>query len=111
MAGASRSELMKTVREVIRGAPVWVNPGHTTETAVILLKGYSFGALPVLEGNNLVGMIQYDRLLSGQNDTFVSGAMVTDLPHLTPEMSASEAARVLIDTGQHRLPVLDDGRL
>src|SRR5205814_8696241 len=97
MAGESRSELMKTVREVIRGAPVWVNPGHTTETAVILLRGYAFGALPVLDGNNLVGMIQYDQLLAGRKDAFVAASMVTDLPHLTPEMSARDAARVLIE--------------
>src|SRR6266700_4640416 len=111
MPVGTRSELMKTVREVIRGAPVWVNPGHTTQTAVVLLKGYDFGALPVLDGDKLVGMIQYGQLLAGQNDVLVSGAMVTETPHLTPDMSASEAARILIDTGVHRLPVLDKGKL
>src|SRR5258708_6167589 len=111
MPVGTRSELMKTVREVIRGAPVWVNPGHTTQTAVSLMKGYDFGALPVLDGNKLVGMIQYNKLLAGRSDAFVSGAMLTDVPHLTPNMSAREAARILIDSGFHCLPVLEDGKL
>jgi CBS domain-containing protein len=54
---------MKTVREVIRRAPVWLNPDHTIESAVVLMRGHNIGGLPVLDGTDIVGMVLYSHLL------------------------------------------------
>src|SRR5262245_55193554 len=60
---ARRRKNMKTVREVIRRAPVWVNPDHTIESAIFLMRGHDIGVLPVLDGQKLVGMVLYSHLL------------------------------------------------
>src|SRR2546425_4505239 len=99
MAGGTRAEFMKTVREIIRVAPGRVDPDLTTQAAVILLKGYDLGAIPVLEGDKFVGMIQSSQPLAGQNKEFVSGAMVNAARHLTPDMSAREAASIFVASG------------
>ncbi len=111
MAGERRLELKKKVGDVLRRAPVWVNPGHTTETAVVLLQGFHFGGLPVVDGNKLVGMIESDRLLAGDEGRLVSDLMSTDVPTVTPDVDADEAARLMVRARVHRLPVLDSGKL
>src|SRR5438270_1563254 len=111
MASQKRPELKKKVRDVLRRAPVWVNPGHTSETAVVLLQGFHFGGLPVVDGNKLVGMIESDRLLAGDESRLVSDLMTTDVPTITPDVDADEAARIMVRSGVHRLPVLEGGKL
>ncbi len=102
---------MKTVRDIIRRSPVWVNPEHTAETAVILLRGYEFGGLPVLDGRELVGMLQYGPLLGATGEELVRDLMDPDTPVLNPDMTARQVASLMMTSGCHRLPVVDEGKL
>ncbi len=111
MPSDKRPELKKKVRDVLHRAPVWVNPGHTSETAVVLLKGYRFGGLPVVDGTRLVGMIESESLLHGDEERLVSDLMQKDIPVITPDADADEAAKIMCESGVHRLPVLDNGKL
>lgn len=103
---------MKTVREVIRRAPVWVNPGHTTESAIVLMRGHDIGALPVMEGSSgLVGMVFYSHLLGVDPRRQVEDVMMVDIPTITPQMSVREAAEVMTQTALSRLPVMEGEKL
>jgi diguanylate cyclase (GGDEF)-like protein len=102
---------MKTVREVIHRAPVWVNPGHTTETAVVLMRGHSIGALPVMDGPDLVGMVLYNHLLGTDLKQFVRDVMMVGVPTISPEKSVKEAAEVMAKSGISRLPVVENSAL
>jgi len=102
---------MKTIREVIRRAPVWVNPEHTAESAIILMRGHDIGALPVLDGPRLVGMVLYSHLLGVDTHRQVGEVMMVDIPAVTPEMSVREAAHIMGRAQLGRLPVVEEGRL
>jgi diguanylate cyclase (GGDEF)-like protein len=65
----------------------------------------------VVEGNKLVGMIDSDRLLAGDESRLVSDLMDTDVPTVTPDVDADEAAKLMVRTRVHRLPVLERGKL
>lgn len=102
---------MKTVREVIRRAPVWVNPDHTTESAVVLMRGHGIGGLPVVEGSDVVGMVLYSHLLGANPIVAVREVMMTNVPTVSPEVSVREAADLMARAAMGRLPVTDNGRL
>jgi IMP dehydrogenase len=102
---------MKTVRELIHRAPVWVNPGHTAETAVVLMRGHSIGALPVLEGADLVGIVLYKHLLGADLNKYVRDLMITNIPTISPDKSVREAAELMAKSGVGRLPVVEDNAL
>lgn len=75
------------------------------------------GAIPVVEGENLVGMItDRDLVLRGyaqkrSGSSAVEGLMTTDLVVGSPDMSVDEAARLMADRQIRRLPVVENGRL
>src|SRR5690349_12897184 len=102
---------MKTVRDVLRKSPIWVNPDHTVETAAILLRGHNIGALPVLDNMRLVGMICYQNLLCAAPETLVRELMLSDVPTLSPDLTVKQAAEVMQLSNLGRLPVEADGRL
>jgi diguanylate cyclase (GGDEF)-like protein len=102
---------MKTVREVIRRAPVWVNPDHTNESAVVLMRGHNIGGLPVLEGNDIVGMVLYSHLLGADPNAFVRDVMMTGVPSVSPDVSVREAADLMARAAIGRLPVARAGKL
>lgn len=102
---------MRTVREILRRAPVWVNPAHRANSAIVLMRGHDIGALPVLDGERLVGMVLYSHLLGIDPGCCVSEVMMVGVPVLTPDMSVREAADWMTRSGMGRLPVLDNGEL
>lgn len=75
------------------------------------------GAVPVVDGDKLVGMItDRDLVLRGyaqkRSGSFaVEGLMTKDVVAGTPEMSADEAARLMAEKQVRRLPVVENGRL
>src|SRR5215831_507650 len=102
---------MKTVRDVLRRSPVWVNPDHTAETAAVLLRGHNIGALPVLDNNRLVGLVGYQHILCVDPETPVRDLMITNVPTATPEMTVKQAADVMRLHKLGRLPVISGGKL
>lgn len=102
---------MKTLREIQRRSPIWVNPKHTVESAVILMKGHKIGSLAVLDGENLMGMIYYDQLLGTDPKLVVEEIVRKDIPPLYLDMSIKEAAQVMSVHKLGRLPVLEQDRL
>lgn len=102
---------MKLVRDVIHRLPVWVNPGHTAETATVLMKGHGIGSLPVLDGPRLVGFLMYTHLLGAPPETRVRELMMIGVPTVDCTTTIKDAADFMATTGMTRLPVLDSERL
>jgi len=102
---------MKLVQDLIRRSPVWVNPEHTAESAIVLMRGHNIGALPVLDGPNLVGMVLYSHLLGVDPQQRVGDLMMVGVPTISPRMSVREAAAQMTRASLGRVPVVDGGRL
>ncbi len=102
---------MKTVREVIRRAPVWVNPEHTIESAIVLMRGHNIGGLPVMEGSRLVGMVLNSDLLGASPFQRVCDVMTNGIPSVDANASIREAAGIMARASVGRLPVMDGDQL
>jgi IMP dehydrogenase len=102
---------MKSVREVIRRAPVWVNPDHTIETAIILMRGHNIEAIPVLDGPDLAGIVLHGRLLGSDPENPVASVMLPGVPTVAADTSVREAADAMTRAGVGTLPVMDNGKL
>mgnify|MGYP005843481393 CR=1 FL=1 len=103
---------MKTVRDVMTTDVVWVSPSARVKTAVILMKGHSIGALPVVHADDaVVGMVTYHSLLGEPQDAAVMDVMQTDYVVVEPDMRVYEAAETMHRAGVSHLLVLEEGRL
>lgn len=102
---------MKTVRDVIRRAPIWINPEHTVESAIVLMRGHCIGGLPVLEGRRLVGFVLYAHLLGAPPELTVRHLMLEGMPVVTPGFSIRAAAALMTNAGLTRLPVVENEEL
>ncbi len=102
---------MKLISDVIQRSPVWINPEHTVETAIILMSGHQIGALPVLSGSELVGLVLYSNVMGAPPTTLIRDIMLTDIPLLRPEMTIKEAADIMSRSDFGRLPVVAEGKL
>lgn len=103
------------VRSYLRKAPVTVPPQCTAEEAARLMDVHGVGALLVMNGDELVGIVT-DRDIAlrcvgtGQSPTTQVAEILTSDP-VTIQGSADifDAYRILKDSGVRRLPVLEDG--
>jgi CBS domain-containing protein len=102
-----------------KGANVWtISPQATVFEAIRLLAQKNIGALPVVEGDKLVGMFSerdYTRkvALEGKTsrDTKVREIITTNVATITPNDTVEDAMRLMTDKKVRHLPVVEDGRM
>ncbi len=106
------------VRNVMSPSPVTVGPDATVRDAARLLAEGDVGALPVVNGGTLVGIVTdrdlVVRVLAGNLDLSAPiGEIATgDVCSVAPDASLQEAAQLLGQAQVRRLPVVDaDGAL
>ena len=81
------------------------------------MKELNVGAIPVTEGQNVIGMItDRDLVLRGsaekKSGSFgIDGLMTKELVVGTPDMSVDDAARLMAEKQIRRLPVVENGQL
>jgi hypothetical protein len=112
---------MKKVRHLIEGKEgnIWrVAPTDSVLVMLRVLAEKNVGALVVMEGDNLVGIISerdYARkvALHGKNstDTKVSEIMVEDVLYVTPEHTTEQCMNLMSERHIRHLPVVDHGRV
>lgn len=102
---------MRTVQHLVRPIRVWVNPDHTVETALVLMRGHRLRGLPVYEGGRVLGIVQPEQLLGVALDTPVREVMITDLLTVTPQTPLRVVAEWFQRTQQTLLPVMEGERL
>lgn len=75
------------------------------------MRGHGIGGLPVISSGQLVGMVLYNALLGIDPERRVRDVMTVGVPTVPPDTSARDAARVLVEGGIGRVPVMDGDRL
>jgi CBS domain-containing protein len=110
-----------TVHDVLRGKGsdvISVSPTHTVFEALQILAQRNIGAVLVLEGSRLVGILSerdYARevILKGKasKDTPVREIMTTSVVCVHPEYTIEECMALMTDKRFRHLPVLADDRL
>jgi len=113
---------MKTVAEILQSkgnAVVYrIAPGATVYEAVALMAEKNVGALLVMEGEKIVGMISerdYARkvvLMSrSSKDTPLRDVMTPAVMYVRPEQTTEECMALMTQSRIRHLPVLDGGKL
>jgi diguanylate cyclase (GGDEF)-like protein len=106
-----RKQPMRTIAHLVKPVRVWVNPNHTVETALILLRGHGLSGLPVLEGAEIRGVVEASHLLGARPDQPVQSVMQTDIMVLSPDTPLKVAAEWFNQHRQAILPVVQEGQL
>lgn len=112
---------MITVRQILKakGSHVWsIPPQATIYTALQLMAEKDVGALPVMEGDRLVGIFSerdYARklILHGKSslDTLVGEVMTSQVITVSPEENILVCMELMTDRRIRHLPVVEGGRV
>lgn len=112
---------MKRVRDIldVKGRDIWsIEPGASVYDAMKLMADKGVGALMVMEGTKLVGIISerdYARkvILQGRSSrtTQVREIMTTRVVYAEPEQNIEECMALMTEKRIRHLPVIDEGRL
>jgi CBS domain-containing protein len=105
---------MQTIRDVMTPDVQSISPQETVQRAAQLMDELNVGAIPVLDGRKLVGMIT-DRDITvrstaaGQapGQTRVGDVMSTDVRTCAPDQSVDEVLDRMGDVQIRRVPVVD----
>ncbi|MDT7579676.1 MAG: hypothetical protein QOK35_940 [Pseudonocardiales bacterium] len=108
------------IADVLRGKSVGPDVATTTPEATVgellaLLHRYNVGALPVVDGGELVGIVserdvvrQLHERGNGLVDATVAEIMTSDVVTCSPRDRAADLARVMTERRIRHLPVCDD---
>jgi CBS domain-containing protein len=102
-----------------KGEVVWtISPSATVFEAIRLLAQKNIGALPVVEGDKVIGMFSerdYTRkvALEGKTSqkTLVREIISTDVVSATPKSTIEECMRLMTTKRVRHLPVLENGKI
>lgn len=116
-----QGSIMTTLQEILqkKGHDVWkIPPDSTVYEALSLMAAKNVGALVVVEGSRVVGIISerdYARnvILQGKSsrDTPVKDIMTSPVYYVRPTQTALECLALMTDKRIRHLPVLEDDRL
>ena len=113
---------MKKVAQILRSksdqAVHTIDPTATMFDALKLMAEKNIGALLIVEGETIVGMLSerdYARkvILMGRSskDTPIRDVMTSPVMYVSPQQSTEECMALMTESRLRHLPVLDDGRL
>jgi CBS domain-containing protein len=102
-----------------KGATVWTIPAKATVfEAIEFLAAKNIGALPVMEGEKMIGIFSerdYTRkvALAGKSSraTLVREIISTTVVFVTSEQTIEEAMRLMTEKRIRHLPVVDGGKM
>ena len=114
-------EITTTIGSILnrKGTTVWsVSPTDTVFEAISMMAEKNIGALPVLEGDRLVGLISerdYARkvilLGRGSRETSVAEIMTVNLKTVGLGDTVHECMQIITENRVRHLPVLEGGKL
>lgn len=112
---------MKTVKDLLedKGHDVWsIGPGDSVYDAIELMADKEVGALMVMEGTKLVGVISerdYARkvILKGYSskNTQIKEIMTTRVMYAQPDQTVEECMALMTEKRIRHLPILEGGQL
>ncbi|MBI6873508.1 CBS domain-containing protein [Clostridium aciditolerans] len=106
------------VKDIMTGAVVSLNSTDSVERAAELMKEHNIGAVPVCEGDKVIGIIT-DRdialrsVAAGEDSKSqsVREIMSSNPVTGTPDMDIQDASRVMSERQIRRLPIVDSENL
>jgi CBS domain-containing protein len=114
-------EITTTIGSILnrKGSTVWsVSPTNTVFEAISMMAEKNVGALPVLEGDRLVGMISerdYARKVilvgRGSRETAVAEIMSINVKTVSLGDSVQECMQIMTENRVRHVPVMEDGKL
>ena len=112
---------MRTVRQLLEGKKagvVTIESSEPVRAAIQLMAEHFIGALPVVEGGRLAGIVSerdYARkvVLMGRKSTETTVATIMAAPvfHVGPAQTVTECMQLMTEKRIRHLPVLDGGEL
>jgi CBS domain-containing protein len=112
---------MRTVRQLLDGKKpgvITVESSEPVRTAIQLMADHYIGALPVLEGGKLAGIVSerdYARkvVLKGRKSTETTVGTIMSAPVVVvgPQVTVNECMVLMTDKRIRHLPVIEDGAL
>lgn len=113
---------MKGVAEILKGKPSRVvhaiGPNDTVYDAIRKMAEHNIGALLVLEGDRVVGIVterDYARKVvladRSSKETPVSVIMTPQVLCVSPQQTTEECMAIMTENRVRHLPVMDKGRL
>jgi CBS domain-containing protein len=108
----TKGEIM-TVRELVGGEVVGIEPSATMRDATRLMSDRDVGALAVQLGGRLVGILSERDVMRSCADgadldiVTVGDWMTRDPDALDPDMTVEDAAEWMLAAGYRHLPILD----
>lgn len=113
---------MKNVSHILRSKPVdtvhTIAPSATMYDALKLMADKNIGALVVVEGSQILGILterDYARKIALQGrsskETRVSEVMSSPVMYVDPNRSTEECMVLMTETRLRHLPVLENGKL
>jgi CBS domain-containing protein len=112
---------MFKVRDLLKhkGSDVWtITPDKSVYDALVLMAAKKIGALVVVEGDEVCGMVSerdYARkvILKGRSstDTTVGDIMTAKVLYVGPDKSVEQCMALMTDLAVRHLPVLENGKL
>jgi len=113
--------IIGTIREILqhKGKQIWsIGPEATVYDAIALMAEKNVGALPVMEGDKLVGILSerdYSRkiILMGRSSKETRVCEIISYPviSVTPAASVDECMRIMTHHRIRHLPVLESGKM
>ena len=112
---------MRTVRQLLEGKKpgvITIDASEPVRTAIQLMADHYIGALPVLEGGKLAGIVSerdYARkvVLMGRKstETIVGTIMTAPVVVVGPQVTVNECMVLMTEKRIRHLPVIEDGAL
>ena len=112
---------MRTVRQLLEGKKpgvVTIEASAPVRTAIQLMADHFIGALPVVEGGRLTGIVSerdYARkvVLMGRKstETIVGTIMSVPVIHVGPAQTVNDCMQLMTEKRIRHLPVVEDGKL
>jgi CBS domain-containing protein len=106
------------IKEIMTDKVAYVSPEMSLVEVAQLMQKHNIGAMPVVEGDHVVGMVTdrdiVVRNVAHQKDpasTQVSAVMSSQVETVSPEMELNKAAEIMSSKQVRRLPVLEGDKL
>lgn len=105
---------MASVRDVMTENPQTVEPGDSIEEAAKKMKSGGFGALLVVDGDDLKGIVTdrdivVNAIAEGNTDAKVEDVCSSDTTTIEPDADLGDAIKQMREADVRRLPVVEDG--
>jgi CBS domain-containing protein len=108
--------LQETVKDVMSKNIIAVLPSDTAQEAARLMKENNIGAVPVVSGGELKGILTDRDIVLGcvaqgkdPNAVKASDMMTREVAYITPEQTVHDAVQMMAAEQVRRLPVLREG--